>query len=104
MKMIATMGEQKVPGYDYPTVAQTLPGFNVNALLGFIAPAATPRPVLHKIQADTAQVLDSPDLKKRIEDFGMQVVASTPEQFDAFIAAEMRRWSKVVKDAKIELE
>jgi tripartite-type tricarboxylate transporter receptor subunit TctC len=104
MKMIATMGEQKVPGYDFPTVAQTLPGFSVNALLGFIAPAATPKPVLHRIQSDTAQVLNSPDMKKRIEDFGMQVVASTPEQFDAFIASEMRRWSRVVKDAKIELE
>src|SRR5450432_1279260 len=39
MKMIATMGERKVPGYDYPTVAETLPGFSVNALLGFVAPA-----------------------------------------------------------------
>lgn len=104
MKMIATLGEQKVPGYDFPTVAQTLPGFSVNALLGFIAPAATPRAVLQKIQADTARVLNSPDMKKRIEDFGMQVVASTPEQFDAFIAAEMKRWSRVVKDARIELE
>ena len=41
---------------------------------------------------------------KRIEDFGMEVVASRPEQFDAFIAAEMRRWARVVKEAKIEPE
>ena len=52
----------------------------------------------------TSRALNSPDMKKRIEDFGMQVVASTPEQFDAFIAAEMKRWARVVKDAKIELE
>jgi tripartite-type tricarboxylate transporter receptor subunit TctC len=104
MKMIATMGEQKVPGYDFPIVAQTLPGFSVNALLGFIAPVATPRPIVHKLQADIARALNSPDLKKRIEDFGMQVVASTPEQFDAFIASEMKRWARVVKEAKIELE
>jgi tripartite-type tricarboxylate transporter receptor subunit TctC len=104
MKMIATMGEQKVAGYDFPIVAQTIPGFNVNALLGFIAPAATPKPVLQKIQRDVARALNSADMKKRIEDFGMQVVASTPEQFDAFIASEMRRWGRVVRDAKIELE
>ena len=104
MKMIATMGDRKVPGYDYPTVAETLPSFSVNALLGFVAPAATPKPILQKIQADTARVLSPPETRKRIEDFGMEVVASRPEQFDAFIAAEMRRWARVVKEAKIEPE
>ena len=104
MKMIATMGDRKVPGYDYPTVAQTLPGFSVNALLGFVAPAATPKAVLQKIAADTAHVLNAPETRKRIEDFGMEVVASRPEQFDAFIAAEMKRWARVVKDARIEAE
>jgi tripartite-type tricarboxylate transporter receptor subunit TctC len=104
MKMIATMGDRKVPGYDYPTVGETLPGFSVNALLGFVAPAATPKPILQKIQADTARVLGTPETRKRIEDFGMEVVASRPEQFDAFIAAEMRRWARVVKEAKIEPE
>jgi tripartite-type tricarboxylate transporter receptor subunit TctC len=104
MKMIATMGDRKVPGYDYPTVAETLPGFSVNALLGFVAPAATPKPILQKIQADTARVLGTPETRKRIEDFGMEVVASRPEQFDAFIAAEMQRWGRVVKEAKIESE
>ena len=104
MKMIATMGDRKVPGSDYPTVAETLPGFSVNALLGFVAPATTPKPILQKIQADTARVLSTPETRKRIEDFGMEVVASRPEQFDAFIAAEMRRWARVVKEAKIEPE
>jgi tripartite-type tricarboxylate transporter receptor subunit TctC len=104
MKMIATMGDRRVAGYDYPTVAETLPGFSVNALLGFVAPAATPRPILEKIAADTARVLNAAETRKRIEDFGMDVVASKPEQFDAFIAAEMRRWARVIKEAKIEAE
>ncbi len=104
MKMIATMGDRRVPGYDYPTVAETLPGFSVNALLGFVAPAATPKPILQKIQADIARVLNTPEMRQRIEDFGMEVVASRPEQFDAFIAAEMQRWARVVKEARIEPE
>jgi tripartite-type tricarboxylate transporter receptor subunit TctC len=104
MKMLATMGERKVAGYEYPTIAETVPGFNVNALLGFIAPAATPKPILQKIQADTARVLNAPETRRRVEDFGMDVVASRPEQFDAFIVAEMRRWARVIQDAKIEPE
>jgi tripartite-type tricarboxylate transporter receptor subunit TctC len=104
MKMIATMGARKVPGYDYPTASQTLPGFSVNALLGFVAPAATPKAVLQKISADTARVLNMPEMRKRVEELGAEVVASKPEEFDAFIAAEMQRWGRIIKDANIRLE
>jgi tripartite-type tricarboxylate transporter receptor subunit TctC len=104
MKVIATLGEKRVAGHDYPTVAETLPGFSVSALLGFIAPAGTPKAILQKIQADTAKALATPDVQKRAQDFGMQVVGSTPEQFDAFIGAEIKRWGRIVTEAKIEQE
>lgn len=104
MKIIATMGDKRVAGHDYPTVAETVPGFNVGALLGFVAPAGTPKSVLQKIQADTAKALATPDVQKRAQEFGLQVVGSTPEQFDAFIASEMTRWSRIVIEAKIEQE
>lgn len=104
MKLIATMGDQRVAGHNYPTVAETLPGFSVGALLGFVAPAGTPKAVLQKIQADTAKALASPDVQKRAQEYGLQVVGSTPEAFDAFIAAEMKRWGRIVTDANIQQE
>jgi tripartite-type tricarboxylate transporter receptor subunit TctC len=104
MKMIATLGDKKVPGYDYPIAAQTLPGFSVNALLGFVAPAGTPKAILQKISADTARVLNEPEMHKRIEDLGAEVVASRPEEFDAFVASEMKRWAAIVKSANIHLD
>jgi tripartite-type tricarboxylate transporter receptor subunit TctC len=104
MKMLATLGAAPVAGYDYPTAAATVPGFNVNALLGFIAPAATPLSIRRKIQTDTARILDTPQVRARVEGLGMQVVASGPEDFDAFIVSEMQRWHRVVVEAKIELE
>ena len=104
MKLIATMGDQRVAGHAFPTVAETIPAFSVGALLGFVAPAGTPRPVIDKIQADTAHALASPDVQKRAQDFGLQVVASSPQQFDAFITSEMQRWARVIKDANIEQE
>jgi tripartite-type tricarboxylate transporter receptor subunit TctC len=106
MKLIATMGDKRVPGYEqqYATVAEVMPGFSVSALLGFVAPAGTPKHVLQKIQADTAKVLAMPDVRKKMDEFGMEVVASRPEQFDAFIASEMKKWAKVIADAKIEQE
>jgi tripartite-type tricarboxylate transporter receptor subunit TctC len=104
MKMIATLGDRKVPGYDYPIAAETVPGFSVIGMLGFVAPAATPRPVVQKIQADTARVLADPEVRKRIEDLGMQVVTTRPEQFEAFVQSEMVRWSRIIKEAGIEAE
>jgi len=104
MKIIATMGDKRVAGYDYPTVAETLPGFNVGAMLGFIAPSSTPKSVIQKIQADTARALASVEVQKRAQDFGMQVVGSRPDQFDAFIGAEIVRWRQIVTEAKIEQE
>jgi tripartite-type tricarboxylate transporter receptor subunit TctC len=104
MKLIATMGDKRVPGVNAPTVSEVIPGFNVGALLGFIVPAGTPKAVIQKIQADTAKVLATPDLKKRADEYGMEVVASKPEQFDAFLAGEMRKWGRVVTDAHIQVD
>jgi tripartite-type tricarboxylate transporter receptor subunit TctC len=104
MKLIATMGDKRVAGHDFPTVAETVPGFNVGALLGFVAPAGTPKPVLAKIQADTAKALASPDIQKRAQEYGLQTVGSRPEQFDAFIGSEMKRWGRIVTEARIEQE
>lgn len=104
MKIIATLGDKRVAGHNFPTVAETIPGFNVGALLGFVAPAGTPRAVLQKIQVDTARALASADIQSRAQEYGLQVVASRPEQFDSFIAGEMKRWARVVTDAKIEQE
>jgi tripartite-type tricarboxylate transporter receptor subunit TctC len=104
MKLIATMGDKRVPGVNAPTVSEVIPGFNVGALLGFVAPAGTPKAVVHKIQVDTAKVLASPEVKKRADEFGLEVVGSKPEQFDAFLASEVKKWARVVTDAKIEAE
>jgi len=104
MKMIATMGPKRVEGFNYPTVAETIPGFNVNALLGFVAPHGTPRAIVQKIQADTEKVLRNPEMRKRIEEQGMEVVASSPQQFDAFVQSEMTRWARVINEAGIQAE
>jgi tripartite-type tricarboxylate transporter receptor subunit TctC len=104
MKLIATMGDKRVPGVNAPTVSEVIPGFNVGALLGFVAPAGTPKAIVHKIQVDTAKALATPEVQKRADEFGLQVVGSRPEQFDAFLASEVKKWARVVTEARIEAE
>jgi tripartite-type tricarboxylate transporter receptor subunit TctC len=57
-----------------------------------------------KIQADAARALEMPDLRARIVELGNSPVGSTPEDFDAFIAADMKKWAKVIREARIPLE
>jgi len=104
MKVIATLGDKKLANTDYPLVQEHVPGFNVNALLGFIAPKGTPVAVVQKIQTDIAKVMAMPELKKRSDEFAMEIVASKPEVFEQFIASEIRKWARVIADAKIQPE
>lgn len=105
LKVLAVTTEKRVPGFEqFPTIAETYPGFDVLAYLGFVVPKATPDGVVKAIQSASAKALQMPDLRKRIEELGNTPVGSTPEEFDRFIAADMQKWARVIKDAKIPLE
>jgi tripartite-type tricarboxylate transporter receptor subunit TctC len=84
---------------EVPAVAETVPGFDVSAFFGVVAPSATPRDVVRKLGADFAKALDSPEVKGKLAGLGMVAVGSTPEQFDAFIRSEIVKWAEVVKGA-----
>lgn len=101
MKVIATMGDKKIKGFNYPLVQELIPSFNVNALLGFIAPKGTPANVVLKIQTDLAKAMSLPELQKRTDDFAMDIVASKPDEFEIFLLNEMKKWAKVVSESKI---
>ena len=105
LKVLAVTTEKRVPGFEqFPTVAETYPGFDVLAYLGFVVPKATPDRIVKAIQSASAKALAMPDLHKRIEELGNNAVGSTPEDFDRFIAADMQKWANVIKEAKIPLE
>lgn len=82
---------------DVPTVAETLPGFNVQSVFGAVVPSATPRDIVNKLGADLAKAIQSPETRARMAQIGLTPVGDTPEQFDAFIRTEIDKWAKVVK-------
>lgn len=98
LKPIAIMSAKRSPiAPNIPTVAETLPGFAVDSVFGAVVPSGTPRDVVHKISADMNKVLQSPEVKERMAAIGLTPLGNTPEQFDAYIRAEIPRWAKVVK-------
>jgi tripartite-type tricarboxylate transporter receptor subunit TctC len=100
LKPIAILSAKRSPiAPEIPTVAETLPGFTVDSVFGAVVPSGTPRDVVHKISADMNKVLQSPEVKQRMADIGLSPVGNTPEQFDAYIRAEIPKWAGVVKNS-----
>lgn len=79
-----------------------LKGFEALGWIGMIAPAGTPRPVIDRLQAEAASILQAPDIAQRVQDIG-QVVPdpNTPEQFAAYMQRDLARWTKLANDLQI---
>lgn len=90
---------------DVPTTAEAgLPGFLISNWTGLMVPAGTPKEIIVRIQAEAANALRQPDMMQKVRDQGFEVVASTPENAQNFIAAEVERWGKLVRDANIKAD
>ncbi len=90
---------------EVPTIAESgMPGFDVSVWYGMVVPAATPRAIVATLNARIVAILKTPDVRERVLAAGSEVVASTPEEFAAFIKAEVLKWAKIVKDAGIALQ
>jgi tripartite-type tricarboxylate transporter receptor subunit TctC len=87
---------------DLPTMIESgFPGFESILSLGLVAPIGTPAAVIDKIHKDSVAILALPDVRKRLSDIGMDVIASSPSEFAAVIKTETPQWAKVIKDAGI---
>ena len=105
LKVIALAAPQRPAGLaQHPVIAETVPNVSVTSLFGFVVPAATPRPIINRIHADSLKVLAMPDVRERLAGLGLEVVGSNPEQFDAFVRSEIAKWAKVIKDNNIKAD
>jgi tripartite-type tricarboxylate transporter receptor subunit TctC len=104
LRAIAVTSAQRSPSApEIPTVAETaLPGFDSETWFGIVAPAGTPHDIRAKLNAAALKALASDDIKKRYLDLGMVTRTSSPEEFDAYIKAEVAKWSGVIKEANVQ--
>jgi tripartite-type tricarboxylate transporter receptor subunit TctC len=89
---------------DIPTVAESLPGYQASIWTGVLAPAAVPRPIVTRLNAEVVKALTLPDVVTKLTGMGVDIDTSTPEEFGAFIDAEIRKWARVIKEGNIKVE
>ena len=89
---------------DLPTVAATVPGYRGESIFGLFAPAKTPAAIIRRLNQEIVRVLNSTDVKEKLFTSGIEVVASSPEEFGAALKTEIARLRKVIQDAGIKAE
>jgi tripartite-type tricarboxylate transporter receptor subunit TctC len=89
---------------DIPTIAETVPGFDVFSWFGFFVPARTPPDVIARINADTNAALAYAPVKSRFEELGANPKGSTQVELAAFLKSEIDKWGPVIREAKIRVE
>lgn len=105
LRALAVTTAQRWPGAaDIPTVAESVPGYEVSGWFGLLAPAGTPRAVLDTLQTAVAQAVRDPEVTRQLRSLGAEPVASRPEAFAQQIRADVDKWRGVVKATGVTLE
>jgi tripartite-type tricarboxylate transporter receptor subunit TctC len=90
---------------DVPTLDEAgLKGFDIGTWFGVLAPVATPKDVVARLNAEMVKVIQSPDFRKRMDEIGAEPIGNSPEQMAAQIRAETDKFARLVKDARVVIE
>jgi len=101
LRALAVTSPKRHPAMpDLPTMQEAgVPGFEALAWFGYLAPAATPRAIIKILNGAVVAALQDAEVKERLSGFGVDPVSSTPEEFAAYIKAEVAKWARVVKES-----
>jgi tripartite-type tricarboxylate transporter receptor subunit TctC len=106
LRGLVVTSKKRVPTLpDVPTVAEAgLAGQEAYTLTGLLAPAGTPPEIVNLLHGEVIKIVALPDVQKRLDELGFEVVANSPSEFAAQIKTELEKWAKVIRDAKIKVE
>jgi len=90
---------------EVPTIAESgFPGYELENWYGALAPAGTPRAIVNKLNGEIVKILQTPEVKDRLNSQGFEIRTSTPEQFAAYLKSEIVKWAKIVKDSGAKVD
>jgi tripartite-type tricarboxylate transporter receptor subunit TctC len=106
LRALAVTSPKRSPAFpDVPTMAESgVRDQESELIIGLVAPAATPKPIVDLLQRQIARIVALPDVQQKLDALGFSPVASTPEAYAAQIKGDIETWSKVVRDANIKVD
>ena len=105
LRLLAGAGGKRFAAFpDLPAIAETVPGVALDVWLGVFMPAGVPKEILTKVNADIAQVLQSPEVRTSLAAQGIEPITSTPEALAQTIRDDHARWGKVIREANIKAD
>ena len=105
LRLLAGAGGKRFAAFpDLPAIAETVPGVALDVWLGVFMPAGVPKEIMSKVNADIAQVLQSPEVRTSLAAQGIEPTTSTPEALAQIIRDDHARWGKVIRDADIRAD
>ena len=105
LKGIAVLGKIRLPAApEFPALAETLPGFEVNNWVGTFGPAEMPAAIVEKWNAGILSVMSAPDVQQRLLAEGARFTPMTPAQFAEFVAAETAKWGRLIREVGIRAD
>src|SRR5262249_55950673 len=105
LKGIAVLGKTRLPAApEFPAMAETLPGFEVDNWIGTFGPAGLPREIVLRVNAEILALMRTPEVQQRLLQEGARFTPLSPEQFSAFVASETAKWGKLIRDVGIRAD
>jgi tripartite-type tricarboxylate transporter receptor subunit TctC len=105
LNAIAVGSAQRISSLpNVPTIGETVPGYEAYSWVGMVAPAKTPKEIITRLNREIVEILKQKDVEDKLVSEGAIPVGDSPEQFAAYIAAEIKKWGAVVKSANIKAD
>ena len=99
LRLLAIGRATRSPKYpEFPTIAETLPGYENGGWFGFIAPARTPKEIITLLNREMNRAMKLPDVAEKLDTFGLEVHTEPPEYFTNVIRRDFEKWGKVARD------
>ncbi|MBS0337159.1 MAG: tripartite tricarboxylate transporter substrate binding protein, partial [Proteobacteria bacterium] len=105
LKVLAVTNPKRSQIYpEYPTIGESVPGYELISWAGFAVPGATPRDLVQKLSADVLKALQAPEVRQKLTDYGLEVAPQGAADFEAFMRSETVRLGNIVRDTGFKLD
>ena len=105
LRALGVTGKKRSPQLpDVPPINDVVPGYEVTTWYSFVAPAGTPQAAVDRLNKEISAIVESPEMKKMLQDQGVEADGMTPDELGALFKSESAKWAKVIADSKIQPE